>query len=343
MQSWQTDLLNLCLRTTIKPLLRRANSVENVRAVVQACDQTLGRLAIPRHARIEPALADGVKCCCDWVVPPEFASEPKQGLADSRVILYLPGGAFIIRTPNMHSAMISRLCEQAGAKALVCYYRLAPEYPFPACLDDSVAAYSWLLAQGYSPERIALAGDSAGGGLVLSTLLALRDAGHPLPSCAVMMSPLLDAADTAPSRTKNARSDALLPPAAGRGINPRPLFLAGRDPKHPLVSPIYGDYHGLPPMYVMVSDTEMLIDDSLRLARRAQLYNVEVRVDIWRKAPHVWPAIPFLPESRDSLERAGHFIASHLVKPVAGKPRGRRGRSAAGARTRRAARRNKEG
>lgn len=327
MRSWQIDLLNLCLRNSVKPLMRRARSLKNARMVARVSDQMLGRLAIPRHTRIENAQAGTVNCRCDWVDPPANLDGSDLIREGDRVILYLPGGAFIVRTPNIHSAMVSRLCTQAGARALVCYYRLAPEHPFPACLEDSVAAYEWLLTKGYRPEQIALAGDSAGGGLVLSTLLALRDAKRPLPGCAVMMSPLLDVGDMAPSRMKNARSDALLPPAAGRGINPRPMFLGGHDPKNPLVSPIYGEYQGLPPMYVMVSDSEMLMDDSLRLARRAQLYKVEVRVDIWRKAPHVWPAIPFLPESRESLERAGRFIARHMVTPVAihqPRPGGRR-------------------
>jgi monoterpene epsilon-lactone hydrolase len=133
-----------------------------------------------------------------------------------------------------------------------------------------------------------------------------------------MMSPLLDAGDMAPSRTRNALSDSALPHPNARGINPRPLFLGGEDPKNPLVSPIYGEYLGLPPMYVLVSDSEMLLDDSLRLARRAQLFNVTVRVDIWRRVPHVWTAMPFLPEGRDGLQRAGRFIAANTASSQAG-------------------------
>ena len=304
MQSWQTDLLNLYLRSSVKPLLRRVRSLQRVRMAMRLSDQTLGRLSIPRRTRITKVRAAELSCDCDWIAVPASS--------DERVILYLPGGAFVMRTPKLHSAMVARLCAQAGTRALICHYRLAPEHPFPASLEDSIAAYDWLLAQGYRADQIVLAGDSAGGGLTLATLLALRDAKRPLPACAVMMSPLLDASDLAPSRMKNARSDSALPPATERGINPRSMYLAGQDPRNPLISPILGEYHGLPAMYVLVSDSEMLLDDSLRLARRAQLYDVEVRVDIWRKVPHVWPAMPFLPESRDSLERAGKFIARHL-------------------------------
>jgi acetyl esterase/lipase len=306
MQSWQTDLVNLYLRTTVKPMLRQARSLRAVRKAMTLSDKTAGRLIIPRHTRVTPADAGSVDCRCDWIDTP--TSKPEQ------VILYLPGGAYVSRTPHLHTAMVSRLCTQSGARALICYYRLAPEHPFPACLEDSVAAYDWLLEQGYKAEQITIAGDSAGGGLTLSTLLRLRDTARPVPGCAVMMSPLLDAGDMAPSRTRNALTDSALPHPRERGINPRTLFLGGEDPKNPLVSPVYGEYHGLPPMYVLVSDSEMLLDDSLRLARRAQLYNVTVRVDIWRRVPHVWTSIPFLPESRDGLQRAGRFIAAHTTQ-----------------------------
>ncbi len=304
MQSWQTDLLNIWLRTTIKPLLQHARSIDRVRKVVSLFDNSFGRLSIPRSARTETVYAAQIDCRCDWVDNSETPTD--------RVILYLPGGAYIMRTPNTHAGMIARLCAQANARAFVCYYRLAPEHPFPACLEDSVAAYDWLLEQGYKPEQITIAGDSAGGGLTLSTLLKLRDLKRPMPACAIMMSPLLDAGDIAPSRVKHARSDSTLPSANQRAINPRPLFIGEYDPKDPLISPIYGEYHGLPPMYVLVSDSEMLTDDSLRLARRAQLYNVEVRVDIWRKVPHVWTAMAFLPEAREGIERAGKFILKHI-------------------------------
>jgi monoterpene epsilon-lactone hydrolase len=311
MQSWQTDLLNLYLRMAVKPILRQARTVRTVRRAMTLSDKSVGRLMIPRHTRLARAVTDSADCRCDWVDTP--ASQPE------RVILYLPGGAYISRTPHLHTAMVSRLCTQSGARALVCYYRLAPEHPFPACLEDAVAAYDWLLEQGYQAGQITIAGDSAGGGLTLSTLLKLRDLKRALPACAVMMSPLLDAGDMAPSRTRNALSDSALPHPAARGINPRPLFLGGEDPKNPLVSPIYGEYLGLPPMYVLVSDSEMLLDDSLRLARRAQLfYNVTVRVDIWRRVPHVWTAMPFLPEGRDGLQRAGKFITEHTANSRAG-------------------------
>ncbi len=215
--------------------------------------------------------------------------------------------------PNAHTGMVSRLCRNANAKALMAYYRLAPEHPFPACLEDAVLAYRWLLRQGIEPDRIIIAGDSAGGGLTLSTLLALKERKLPMPACAYMLSPLLDVSDKAPSRWKNSASDTALPAPKDRALNPRPLYLGDNAPEDPLVSPINGNFDGLPPMYVQVSDSEMLLDDSLRLARRAHIYDVEVSVDIWRKVPHVWQAMGFLPESREALEKAGTYIRDHVI------------------------------
>jgi acetyl esterase/lipase len=230
-----------------------------------------------------------------------------------RVLLYLPGGAYVVRMPNTHTGMVSRLCHNANARALMAYYRLAPEHPFPACLEDALLAYRWLLRQGIDPQQIIIAGDSAGGGLTLSTLLAIKERKLPMPACAYMLSPLLDVSDHAPSRWKNALSDTALSAPKARALNPRPLYLGENAPDDPLVSPINGNFAGLPPMYVQVSDSEMLLDDSLRLARRAHIYDVEVSVDIWRKVPHVWQAMAFLPESLEALEKAGAYIRNHVL------------------------------
>lgn len=300
MQSWQTDLLNLQLSLSMKPLLRHVGSIDRVRQWVRLSDNLLGRIAIPRNTQREPVVIRGADFDAEWINTGDARPE--------RVLLYLPGGAYIMRTPNVHTGMVSRLCRHANARALMAYYRLAPEHPFPACLDDAVLAYRWLLDQGIDPGDIVIAGDSAGGGLTLSTLLALKEQKLPMPACAYMLSPLLDVSDNAPSRWKNALSDTLLPAPAKRGINPRPLYLGEHDAKDPKVSPINGNFSGLPPLYIQVSDSEMLLDDSLRLARRGHTYEVEVNVDIWRKVPHVWQAFAFLPESDQALEKAGRFL-----------------------------------
>ncbi|MCB1701238.1 MAG: alpha/beta hydrolase [Pseudomonadales bacterium] len=305
MQSWQTDLLNLQLSLSIKPMLRHMDSIDRIRKLVAVSDRVVGRLALPRGTQREAVKIPGARFDAEWIGANDGTTR--------RVMLYLPGGAYVLRTPNIHAGMVSRLCKCANTRALMTYYRLAPEHPFPACLEDSVLAYRWLLDQGIAPENIIIAGDSAGGGLTLSTLLALKEQKLPMPACAYMLSPLLDVSDHAPSRWKNAASDTALPAPAQRAINPRPLYLGGSDPSDPMVSPINGNFAGLPPMYIQVSDSEMLLDDSLRLARRCHTYDVPVNVDIWRKVPHVWQAFAFLPESNEALEKAGHFIQQHIL------------------------------
>ena len=299
-QSWQTDLVNLWLSASFKPMLRLIGSVHSARALVRAADLSVGRLSLPLGIRRTEVAIPRARFASEWINACDAARK--------RVILYLPGGAFVIRMPNAHAAMVSRLCRAADAQALIAHYRLAPEHPFPACLDDALLAYRWLLDEGISPDRIAIAGDSAGGGLTLSTLLAIRDEGLPLPACGYLMSPLLDVSDRAASRWQNAASDAALPPPHQRGFNPRPLYAGDHALDDPLLSPLFGDLRGLPPLYAQVSDSEMLLDDSLRLARRGHTYQVDVKVDVWRKAPHVWQVFPFLPESADALDKAGTFL-----------------------------------
>jgi acetyl esterase/lipase len=304
-QSWQTDLFNLQLSLTVKPMFRYVGDIDNLRRLVNFSDNTVGRLAIPRGTQREPVSIPNARFEAEWIQWGEPQPE--------RVILYLPGGAYVIRMPNIHSGMVSKLCRHANARALMAYYRLAPEHPFPACLDDALLAYEWLLERGIPADRIAIAGDSAGGGLTLSTLLSLRDRKLPLPGCAYMLSPLLDVSDHAPSRWKNALSDSALPAPKNRALNPRPLYLGENDPADPTVSPINGDFSGLPPLYIQVSDSEMLLDDSLRLARRGHTFGVEVNVDIWRKVPHVWQIAGFLPESGEALDKAARFLREHLI------------------------------
>ncbi len=300
MQSWQTDLLNLQLSLTMKPMFKYVGSLELLRQIIDVGDSLLGRLAIPAGTQREPVAIPGAEFDAEWIRPNEHDAQ--------RVILYLPGGAYVVRMPNLHTAMVSRLCKNANAKTLMAYYRLAPEHPFPACLEDALLAYQWLLDQGIAPQNIAIAGDSAGGGLTLSTLLGIKTRKLPMPGCAYMLSPLLDVSDHAPSRWKNALSDRALPAPHARAMNPRPMYLGDNAPDDPMVSPINGNFTGLPPLYIQVSDSEMLLDDSLRLARRGHTYDVEVTVDLWHKVPHVWQAFSFLPESSEALEKAARFL-----------------------------------
>ena len=306
MQSWQTDLLNLQLSLSMKPMLRRVDSIDRIRRWVNISDRVLGPAG---PYRVAPSASR-------WLFRAR-SSRPNGSVSatvkQTASYFTCPGVptscAHPISTPAWSAASVAA----PTPGPLMAYYRLAPEHPFPACLEDAVQAYRWLLAQDIEPENIIIAGDSAGGGLTLSTLLALKSEGLPLPACAYMLSPLLDVSDQAPSRWKNALSDTALPAPAQRAINPRPLYLGASDPEDPMVSPINGDFAGLPALYIQVSDSEMLLDDSLRLARRCHTYDCQVNVDIWRKVPHVWQVFGFLPESNEALEKAGHFMQQHAV------------------------------
>lgn len=303
MQSWQADITNTTLSFSLKPALRWMQSIHTIRSGLYWTDRMMGMATMPGGIRRKAVSAPGAPCQMEWL---DVANRVDS--CASPVLLYLPGGAYVLRTPQLHRGLVARICQQTRLRALLCFYRLAPEHPFPAGLDDAVAAYDLLLAEGIDARRIVLAGDSAGGGLTLSLLQYLRDTQRPLPAGSILISPLLDMVEQGPSRSKNARRDAALPPAAHRGINPRAMYLGSEDHLNPLVSPVRGDLHGLPPCYVLVSDTEMLLDDSLRLARRAHQFRMSVKLDIWHKLPHVWVAIPWLPESAAALRRMGRFI-----------------------------------
>ena len=228
MQSWQTDFINTYLSLSVKPALRHVSSLRAIRTAVSLADNTLGRLVSPGKTTAMALERPAKNCALTWIRPTKLTKRT------ARVVLYLPGGAYIMRTPRLHAALASRICLEAEASALICYYRLAPEHPFPAGLNDALEAYDLLLAEGHRSEDIAIAGDSAGGGLALALLLAIRDSKRPIPGCGVLMSPLLDAGDHAPSRIKNSKTDSALPHPSRRGVNPRAMYAGDADPyRHP--------------------------------------------------------------------------------------------------------------
>lgn len=228
-----------------------------------------------------------------------------------RVILHLPGGGFASRTPALHRGFVSRICQQARAEALVPFYRLAPEDPFPAGLEDCVTAYHHLLDTGAEPSNIVLGGDSAGGCLTYATLLALRDRGTPLPAAAFTCSAVTDMRlHRNGSRTTNLERDPML---SMENIE-RWLDYVGGDEaslSNPLVSPVLGDLHGLPPLLLQAADTEVLLDDSRRMAAAATQAGVECTLEIFPGVAHGWHVLPWLPESKRALRSIGKFVRAH--------------------------------
>ncbi len=236
-----------------------------------------------------------------WLTPPDAPA--------SRVLLFLHGGGFVIGSHRTHRGLAGELARAVGARALSVDYRLAPEHPFPAGLDDCLAAYRWLLEQGVAADSIVLAGDSAGANLALACLQALRDSGVCLPRGACLLSPWIDLALAGDSFESKAASDPRMTQQTLR--NYATAYLAGQDPRTPLASPLYARLSGLPPLLIQVGSDELLLDDAIRLSARAAHAEVKVRLDVWPAMVHVWQAYaPMLSEGRQAIAEAGRFLAA---------------------------------
>jgi monoterpene epsilon-lactone hydrolase len=234
-----------------------------------------------------------------------------RGTTADRTVLYFHGGAYCLGSIATHRALVGNIAREGAARVASIEYRLAPEDPFPAAVDDGVAAYRALVAAGTPPTRVALAGDSAGGGLTAATLLALRDAGDPLPACAVCISPWLDLSCSGDSMRTRAHQDPMIVPARLRALGE--AYLAGASSREPLASPVFGDFRGLPPLLLHVGTAETLLDDSTRLAERARAAGVDVSLEVWDDMIHVWHAFsPLLPEADRALARIGEFLRTRL-------------------------------
>jgi acetyl esterase/lipase len=231
---------------------------------------------------------------------------------ENRHILYLHGGGYIIGSSMLYRDITWRIAKRARARVYCVNYRLVPEHPFPAALDDTVAAYHWLIATGVHPRQVAILGDSAGGGLALAALLRLRDEGTALPGAAVVISPWTDLALTGPSFKQNVQTGAMMFDIEAVSDIAR-QYLAGSDPYAPYASPLYGDPAGLPPILIQVASDEILLDDSVRMAERARAAGGKVDLEIWSRVPHGWHFFArVLPEARQAIERIGAFLRSNI-------------------------------
>lgn len=270
-------------------------------------DARFGDLPPIDGASYEAVDAGGAEA--EWVRP----DQPTTG-----TMLYLHGGAFVVGSIRSHRRLLTSLCLAAGTQGLNVGYRLAPENPFPAGLQDALAAYRWLIGPGGErPENVVIAGDSAGGGLALATLLALRDEGDPLPGAALLLSPWTDLTMSGESiRTREADDPVLTPD----GLRARvPLYLPDGDPRHPLVSTLFADLQGLPPTLVQVGEAEIIYDDSTRLVDKAREAGVAVEIETWPEAYHVFQLmVGTLPEADDAVAKAGAWIARQLTGSTTG-------------------------
>ena len=258
------------------------------------------KLPPPDDVTCDVVEAGGV--AAEWVQAPNAIAQ--------RVILYLHGGGYVIGSIATHRGLAGRLSQAAAARVLLLDYRLAPEHPFPAAVDDATAAYRWLLAQGVEPARLVIAGDSAGGGLTIATLVALRDAGVPLPAAAVCQSPWIDLEGLGESVTTKAATDPLV--QKDMLLQLGAWYLAGANPRTPLAAPLYADLRQLPPLLIQVGTAEILLDDATRLAAKATAAGVDVTLEPWEDMIHVWQLFaPMLPEGQQAIERMGTFMQQH--------------------------------
>ena len=241
-------------------------------------------------------------------VPAEWIWAPES--QEDRVILYLHGGGYLFGSARTHRVMLAHLARAAKARVLALDYRLAPEIPFPAPVEDSVSAYQWLLSKGIAPEKMAFSGDSAGGGLVIAALVALRAVGEPMPAAGVCISAWTDMESTGTSMTTNAETDPSV--SKERLLRIAKVYLDGKDPRAPLASPIHADLTGLPPLLLQVGSIEVLLDDSTLLKTRANEAGVPVEMEVWEDMPHVWHHYaPILPEARKAISKIGDFVLQH--------------------------------
>jgi monoterpene epsilon-lactone hydrolase len=233
------------------------------------------------------------------------------GASQQHVLLYLHGGGYVIGDSWGYRPLWSGLAAATGARGLGLDYRLAPEHRFPAAVDDAVAGYRGLLDAGYAPGSIVLAGDSAGGGLIIAALLEARRLGLPLPAAALAISPWTDLEFAGESIAAKAAEDPSL--TLDGLVNCARQYLDGRPANEPLASPIHADLAGLPPLLIQVGSVEILLDDSVRLARQAGAAGVDVRLEIWPEMPHVWHAFGFmLEEGAAAVAQAAGFLKTHL-------------------------------
>jgi acetyl esterase/lipase len=297
MLSWQARTLNSLLSAKRYLHPQDVQDIESARANLEMAGEVVRPIIHIDHIGV---LANGVPS--EWVIP--------AGMGSERVILYLHGGAYNAGSTRSHRALAANIAYAARARALTIDYRLAPEHPYPAALVDAFSAYKWLLELGIRSDQITVTGDSAGGGLTIALLVALRERRVPMPAAAVVLSPWTDLSASGESWQENAKADYMINgPKLKEAAR---LYLKDASPQTPLASPVYANLHGLPPLLIQVGSEEVLLSDSQRLAENARLSGVDVTLEVWEGMQHVWHfAASFVPEARQAIEKIGEFIRAH--------------------------------
>lgn len=299
MQSWQSRVIErfFRIRSVFKPHTGSLD-VERSRAENEAM-----AAYFKSKVKFESQPVEIDQIPAEWIIPEE--------VSESHTILFFHGGAYNSGSITSHRSLIANIAHDSRARGLIIDYRLAPEHPFPAALEDARAAYNWLLDQQIAPEKIVVAGDSAGGGLTMALLLDLRDREKPLPAAAVCLSPWLDLTCSGESWTSNTGKDMMLDP--GSIQDSAHVYLDGTDPRTPLASPAFADLLGLPPLLVQVGSSEYLLSDSVGLAEKTRDSGLDVTLEVYEGMQHEWHfAANIMPEGRQAIEAIGEFIRIQL-------------------------------
>ena len=282
----------------IRAVYRNWNRDTSVAQMRRDWDAAFGGCALPVSCSpINDGGVDG-----EWIAPADAPPD--------KAILYFHGGGFRVGSVSSHRGPIAQIADASGCRVLAINYRLAPEHRFPAALDDVLAAYGWMLEQGLQPSNVAFAGDSAGGNLALSAMLSLRDRGLPLPAAALLMSPWTDLAATGASYVSRAEADPIHQRSMILALAKN--YLGQSDPRDPLVSPLYADLKGLPPLLIQVGNRETVLDDSTMFAEKARGAGVDTELQIWDGMIHVFQMFSEIPQARQAIAVTAGFLRRHL-------------------------------
>ncbi|NDJ54077.1 MAG: alpha/beta hydrolase [Chloroflexi bacterium] len=285
--------------------LNASNEHRSIQAVRAQFENAYGRVPLPRGVSRRDVDANGVPAA--WLLPSGIA----QGQPITKAILYLHSGGYVIGSIEAQKTYAAALAKASDTPTLIIDYRLAPENPFPAALDDALSAYRWLLEQGIAAEQVALVGDSAGGGLSAALTLKLKDLGIALPAALVLVSPWLDLTLSGESIQSKAETEVVL---TRQDIDQWASWYAGDTPRdHPLISPVFGDASAFPPTLILVSDEEILLSEAEVFAQRLEAAGRQVELQVWVGMIHAWPVVhSFMPEAREAMQIMGDFARRHL-------------------------------
>jgi len=296
--SFRSYFFERAIKVSVKRAVRkgvRGKGLDEKRQMLDAAARRLVKL--PNNCKVVPIDIEGLYA--EWI---------STGITlKHKVILYLHGGGYALCSANTHRPLAARIGKASGVKVLFPEYRLAPEHPFPAAIEDAVNVYRWLLHQGFSPSNIVFAGDSAGGGLCIAAALVLRDQNEPLPAAIVCLSPWVDLTSSGESYRKNKWIDPYLSIEAVRAAVR--MYAGDEKPDHPLISPIFADLSGLPPLFIQAGNHEILQSDAEKLAAQARNAGVPFTLKVWKGMWHVWQISgDALPEARKAIKEIGIFI-----------------------------------